>query len=472
MRRCILATCAIILVAGLCLDARAADVRTKSGSKQPVFSPTGAKGAKLDKPLNADQIKKIVKKKLKQDHASINLFELILFRNRQVKETVPEKSCFKYNLAALGFALNSFADTINSVEFANSKNALPAEVIFSFQANGIRMPDVVKTKFHPPASERASFIELSEKLAGAPILMRPETLTTEGYLRAVRHVVAKLSNMHKRAQDSMVCSFGHLKSFASQRRCWQILKESKNLLMRLAEIEKNINEATFPTPLIMNKGEMYCKVPVQWNSVLKANANSLLSIQSCNLQMYRKGKCDSAYKSWFGKTKTCRDPKKLNLNGGANGVIIKDLVKIFPTLMQPTAVDHPKMEIENLESTFLSSKDMRLDTTGNGTATLFYNCGGVCWARCLSSLDCLKGESTIIRVRDMDHIDKRIRARIKVTVSKADFLIEDLSHELEPVVQLDSRNASDNSTVGERRAIEEKLNTRLKLQSKKLAGSS
>ena len=84
----------------------------------------------------------------------------------------------------------------------------------------------------------------------------------------------------------------------------------------------------------------------------------------------------------------------------------------------------------------------------------------------------MKGESTIIRVRDMDHIDKKIRARIKVTVSKADFLIEDLSHELEPIVQLDSRNASDNSTVGERSAIEEKLNTRLKLQSKKLAGSS
>ena len=148
MRRCILATCAIILVAGLCLDARAADVRTKSGSKQPVFSPTGVKGSKIDKPLNPDQIKKMVKKKMKQDHASINLFELILFRNRQVKETVPEKSCFKYNLAALGFALNSFADTINSVEFANSKNALPAEVIFSFQANGIRMPDVVKTNLH------------------------------------------------------------------------------------------------------------------------------------------------------------------------------------------------------------------------------------------------------------------------------------------------------------------------------------
>ena len=193
---------------------------------------------------------------------------------------------------------------------------------------------------------------------------------------------------------------------------------------------------------------MYCKVPVQSDSVLKANANITLSIQSCNLQMYRKGKCDSAYKSWFGKTKTCRNPKKLNLNGGAVGVIIKDLVKIFPTLMLPTTVDHPKMEIENLESTFLSSKDMRLDTTGNGTATLFYNCGGVCWARCLSSLDCLKGESTIIRVRDMNHIDE-IRARIKVTVSKADFLIEDLSHELEPIVQLDSRNASDNSTVGE-----------------------
>ena len=113
---------------------------------------------KIDKPLHPDQIKKMVKKKMKQDHASINLFELILFRNRKVKETVPEKSCFKYNLAALGFALNSFADTINSVEFANSKNALPAEVIFSFQANGIRMPDVVRTKFHPPASEPCSII--------------------------------------------------------------------------------------------------------------------------------------------------------------------------------------------------------------------------------------------------------------------------------------------------------------------------
>ena len=88
MRRCILATCAIILVAGLCLDARAADVRTKSGSKQPVFSPTGVKGSKIDKPLNPDQIKKMVKKKMKQDHASINLFELILFRNRKVKETI------------------------------------------------------------------------------------------------------------------------------------------------------------------------------------------------------------------------------------------------------------------------------------------------------------------------------------------------------------------------------------------------
>lgn len=219
MRRCILATCAIILVAGLCLDARAADVRTKSGSKQPVFSPTGAKGTMIDKPLNPDQIKKLVKKKMKQDHASINLFELILFRNKKVKETVPEKSCFKYNLAALGFALNAFADTINSLEFTTPKNALPAEVIFSFQANGIGMPDVVRTNFHPPASERGSFIELSEKLAGAPILMRPETLTTEGYLDAVRQVVKKLSSMHKRAQDRMTCSFGHLKSFASQRRC-------------------------------------------------------------------------------------------------------------------------------------------------------------------------------------------------------------------------------------------------------------
>ena len=44
---------------GVVADARAADVRTKSGSKQPVFSPTGAKGAKLDKPLNADQIKRL-----------------------------------------------------------------------------------------------------------------------------------------------------------------------------------------------------------------------------------------------------------------------------------------------------------------------------------------------------------------------------------------------------------------------------
>ena len=167
-----LATCAIILVAGLCLDARAADVRTKSGSKQPVFSPTGAKGAKLDKPLNADQIKKIVKKKLKQDHASINLFELILFRNRKVKETVPEKSCFKYNLAALGFALNSFADTINSCGVCELQECFASGGHILFQANGIRMPDVVKTKFHPPASERASFIEHLQASAGAPILMR------------------------------------------------------------------------------------------------------------------------------------------------------------------------------------------------------------------------------------------------------------------------------------------------------------
>ena len=166
--------------------------------------------------------------------------------------------------------------------------------------------------------------------------------------------------------------------------------------------------------------------------------------------MYRKGKCDSAYKSWFGKTKTCRNPKKLNLNGGANGVIIKDLVKIFPTLMLPTAIDHPKMEIENLESTFLSSKDMRLDTTGNGTATLFYNCGGVCWARCLSSFDCLKGESTIIRVTGTwITLTKKSGQGLKSLYLKQDFLIEDLSHELEPIVQLDSRNASDNSTVGE-----------------------
>ena len=133
------------------------------------------------------------------------------------------------------------------------------------------------------------------------------------------------------------------------------------------------------------------------------------------------------------------------------------------------------MEIENLETTFLSSKDMRLDTFGEGTATLFYNCGGVCWARCLSSLDCLKAESTIINVRDMDHPDKRIKAKIKVTVSRANYLIEDLSHELVKPVKpehLVATNSSDNRTISERFEVEEKLHRRLKFQNKKIRQTS
>ena len=427
--------------------------------------------------MKPEQIKKIVSLNIKEhekvEQASISLFELILFKNKKVKETMPEKSCFKYNLAALGFALNSFADTINSLEHVNGKNALPDEVVFSFQANGIPIPDVVKTNFHPP-EERVSFIELSEKFAGESILMRPDTLNVEGYVNAIKQIVTRLTKIHENAQGSMACNFGSLKSFAKQRRCWQLLKESKNIVKRLGELEKDVTNAMKTTPLIENKGSMYCKVPVQWNNVLKTNANSLMTITQCNLQKYRKEECDTPYKSWFGMTKKCRDPKKLNLNGGANGIVITDLIKIFPTLMEPTRVANPKMEIENLETTFLSSKDMRLDTYGDGSATLFYNCGGVCWARCLSSLDCLKGESVIINVHDMDHIDKQIRAKIKVTVSNANYLIEDLSHELKQlkIQPIDSKGSKDNSTVSERRELEEKMNKRLNFKNKNLKGQS
>ncbi len=465
----------ILLIAAFVLTLvfviQAADVRTAN----TIMNASSIINS-VTKPFTPEQIKKIIKMKThennKVEKASISLFELVLFKNQQLKEAVPEKSCYKYNLAAFGFALNSFAETINSMEFVNEKNALPDEVVFSFQANGIKMPDVVKTNFHPP-EEPTSFIELTKKLSSPSILMRPETLNLSGYLNAIKQVVQKLVNIHERAQGSMACSFGNLKSFAKQRRCWQLLKESKNVVRRLSEIEKDVANAMAKSPIIENKGEMYCKVPVQWSNVMKANANSLLTITDCNLHSYRKEKCDTPYKSWFGLTKKCRDPKKLNLNGGANGIVVTDLIKIFPTLMEPTKVDHPKMEIENLESTFLSSKDMRLDTFEEGKATLFYNCGGVCWARCLSSLDCLKGESTIINVRDMDHVDKRIRAKIKVTVSKAMYLIEDLSHELQPMTpKFDSKDTSDNSTVGERRELEEKLSKRLKFQNKKIEGSS
>ena len=221
----------------------------KVGIQTTCILPDRGQGSKIDKPLNPDQIKKMVKKKMKQDHASINLFELILFRNRKVKETVPEKSCFKYNLAALGFALNSFADTINSVEFANSKNALPAEVMFLLpgQWHSHALTSLRQSFTHLRVN--ASFIELSEKLVGAPILMRPETLTTEGYIRAARQVVTKLSNMHKRAQDSMVCSFGHLKSFASQRRCWQFSERIQKFANALGRNRKEHQRGDIRNPI-------------------------------------------------------------------------------------------------------------------------------------------------------------------------------------------------------------------------------
>ena len=75
---------------------------------------------------------------------------------------------------------------------------------------------------------------------------------------------------------------------------------------------------------------------------------------------------------------------------------------------------------------------------------------------------------------DMDHIDKQIRAKIKVTVSNANYLIEDLSHELKQlkIQPIDSKGSKDNSTVSERRELEEKMNKRLNFKNKNLKGQS
>ena len=74
----------------------------------------------------------------------------------------------------------------------------------------------------------------------------------------------------------------------------------------------------------------------------------------------------------------------------------------------------------------------------------------------------------------MDHIDKQIRAKIKVTVSNANYLIEDLSHELKQlkIQPIDSKGSKDNSTISERRELEEKMNKRLNFKNKNLKGQS
>eukprot|EP00942_MAST-04A_sp_MAST-4A-sp1_P009322 g9322.t1 len=58
--------------------------------------------------------------------------------------------------------------------------------------------------------------------------------------------------------------------------------------------------------------------------------------------------------------------------------------------------------------------------------------------------------------------------------SNANYLIEDLSHELKQlkIQPIDSKGSKDNSTVSERRELEEKMNKRLNFKNKNLKGQS
>ena len=77
--------------------------------------------------------------------------------------------------------------------------------------------------------------------------------------------------------------------------------------MRLAEIEKNINDPATFASWITNKGK--CTIPVQWNSVLKANANILiiyfLQLEREEAIMKTKVKQKKKKNAWGNKKAIC-----------------------------------------------------------------------------------------------------------------------------------------------------------------------
>ena len=383
-----------------------------------------------------------------------------------------EQSCFKYNYDVFGKSLRAFGQIINTMEYSNVKNVLPEDLVFSFKVNALQSPDVVKTKFKPPRS-RMSLLQLNDDGKGARIvpeavLVRPRNLNAREYTRIATDLAMRLKDLHMRAQSRMHCSFSRLKSFANERRCFILFKESKTLEKKLDSLLETLR-AVMKNPVLLNKGKAYCKSPVRWTAVLKSSANLLMTLSACTLDKFGKGKCENVFQNWFGQSRTCRGPMKMNLNGGANGVEVFDVSDYFPTLMMPVPV-HAVFEIENSEKTYLAARDMRFYPETN-SATVFYNCGGVAWKQCLASLECGVKRSTTLAVKHNSEDGKfPVRGRFRITVSNANFAVEDLSAGLKH--QLGDRRTTFNMTFQEKMNASESISQRRRLNEKVFQGSS
>ena len=137
-------------------------------------------------------------------------------------------------------------------------------------------------------------------------------------------------------------------------------------------------------------------------------------------------------------------------------------------LMVPTPAN-AKFEIEDSMS-YLAAKDMRFYPTKN-SASIFYNCGGVAWKQCLASLECGKKRSTTLAVKhNSEDGNFPIRGRFRITVSNANFAVEDMSSDLKE--QLGDRKTKFNMTFIDKKDTAETIAQRRRLNGKVFQGSS